>query len=363
MTATIGIAAMIIIHVLAFAAGFYLVGCAIYSEIVSFILPRSARDLLTRVVFQQIRQLFKLRLRWTKTYEQRDRIMAFYAPFGLLALVPVWLALVLLGYIAMFWAVGPLTWDRTAWINAFRLSGSSLFTLGFSIPDNMVNAVLAFSEAAIGLVLVALFIAYLPTMYAAFSRREALVSLLEVRAGSPPSALEMLLRFNRIQGLQHLTEQWRAWEVWFADIQESHSSLPALVFFRSPQAEHSWVTAAGAILDAASLSLAAVDIPNDPQAALCIRAGYLALRRIADFFQIQYNRFPLPTDAIRIRRAEFDEALRTLEEKGVPLKADREQAWRDFAGWRVNYDRVLLVLARLVMAPEAPWSSDGRNLV
>ena len=117
-----------------------------------------------------------------------------------------------------------------------------------------------------GILLVALLIAYLPTLYSAFSRREQVVNMLEVRAGSPPSALEMLLRFHRNQGLDKLTDYWRVWEAWFADIEESHTSLAALVFFRSPQPEHSWVTAAGAVLDAASLTLSSVDIPRAPSA-------------------------------------------------------------------------------------------------
>jgi hypothetical protein len=205
--------------------------------------------------------------------------------------------------------------------------------------------------------LVALLIGYLPTMYNVFSRREALVTLLEVRAGSPPSAVEMITRVHRIRGLDYLAELWEQWEVWFAELGESHTSLGPINFFRSPQADRSWVTAAGAVLDAASLVTAAVDIPNNPQAQLCIRAGYLALRHIADFFRIPYDPNPQPTDPISITRQEFDEAYDALAAAGVPMR-EREQAWRDFAGWRVNYDTVLLSLAAVTSAPYAPWSSD-----
>ena len=149
--------------------------------------------------------------------------------------------------------------------------------------------------------LVALLISYLPSIYGAFARREAVVKLLEVRAGNPPSAVEMLLRYHRIHGLGELGEQWEAWEAWFADIDESHTSLAALVFFRSPRPEHSWVTAAGAILDGASLTRSVVDVPRDPRADLCIRAGFLALRHIADFFEFEYNPDPhYPADPISV---------------------------------------------------------------
>jgi hypothetical protein len=268
-------------------------------------------------------------------------------------LLPCWYACVLLGYAAMFWALRP-----GAWYDALRISGSSLLTLGFATVDSWPGTILVFSQAAIGLILVALLIAYLPTMYSAFSRREAAVTLLEVRAGNPPSAIEMLKRFRRIHGLDRLTEQWEMWEAWFADVEESHTSLAALVFFRSPRPEHSWITAAGAVLDAASLTLAAVDTPFDPQAALCIRAGYLALRHIAGFFRIAHDPAPKPDAPISIARTEFDAACDELAADGVPLKADRDQAWRDFAGWRVNYDAVLLRLAGLIMAPPALWSGD-----
>jgi hypothetical protein len=339
-------------------AGVTLVAATLLSEIKTFVLPRSAPDALTRLVFIIVRRIFNVPLHRIKTYEGRDRLMAYYAPIALLMLVPAWLTLVLIGYTAVFWAASAGVWDAEAWYRAVRLSGSALFTLGFEPVEGYWLTLLSYSEAAIGLILVALLIAYLPTMYAAFSRRETAVSLLEVRAGNPPSALEMVLRFNRIHGLKALGEQWRIWETWFSDIEESHTSLPALVFFRSPRPDQSWVTAAGAVLDAAALTLSVIDIPYDPQAALCIRAGFLALRRISDFFNVTYNPNPAPTDPISIRRGEFDAVVSQLVEKGVPVKADLEQGWSDFNGWRVNYDTVLIALASLTMAPRAPWSSD-----
>jgi hypothetical protein len=280
--------------------------------------------------------------------------MAFYAPLGLLALVPVWYFIVAIGFTAMYWSMGGTTWR-----DAFLMSGSSLFTLGFETPQGIPMALAVFSESMIGLMLVAMLIAYLPTIYAAFSRRESAVTMLEVRAGKPPSAVEMLLRYQRIHGLQRLSDVWPVWETWFADIDESHTSLPALVFFRSPQPGLSWITSAGAVLDAASLTLSAVDIPADPQAMLCIRAGYLALGHVADFFRLAHSPDPhFPEQPISVTRAEFEAVCEQLASAGVPLKPDREQAWADFAGWRVNYDQALLGLCQITIAPMSPWSSD-----
>jgi hypothetical protein len=344
----------IIVHTLAFAAGLILVLVTLFSAISTFVLPRSARSPLTRLVFGTLRDLFEFIMHFAKTYTRRDAIMAYYAPIGLMLLLPAWYLLISLGYAAMYWALG-----AGDFIESYKLSGSSLFTLGFATTKGFWQSALVFSEAMLGLIMVALLIAYLPTMYAAFSRREQAVNMLEVRAGNPPSAVEMLLRFKRIQGLDKLGEYWRTWETWFADIEESHSTLATLVYFRSPRADISWITAAGAVLDAASLTLSALDVPYELSGALCIRAGYLALHEITHSFGIPLPHDPhFPHDPISISRAEFDETLTKLAAAGLPIKPDRDQAWKDFGGWRVNYDRSLLALCELVMAPLAPWSSD-----
>jgi hypothetical protein len=243
-------------------------------------------------------------------------------------------------------------------MDAVSLSGSSITTLGFIPAETSVERLLAFTEAGWGLILVTLMITYLPSIYSTFSRRETQVALLEVRAGDPPSAVEMLTRYNRIGWLENAADTWLDWERWFAEIEESHTTFPIVAFFRSPQPQRSWVTASGTVLDAASLYVSCLeDVPIAP-AGVCIRSGFLTLRNLADFFGIEFDADPNPTDPISISRAEFDEAWDRLADAGLRLKADRDQAWRDFAGWRVNYDAVLLALAEVTVAPYAPWSSD-----
>jgi len=341
----------LVLRILAFAAGSTLVIVTLVSAIRSFVMPRSDNVFLTRWVFKLSFKVFRIRLLKAKTYAQTDRVMAFFAPVTLLCLPVVWMTLVCLGYTGIFWALGAGTpYD------AFFISGSSLLTLGLADVTGLPQMMAAFTEATIGLGMVALLISYLPTMYSAFSHRENMVTMLEVRAGSPPSAVKMLTRYHRIHGLSRLPETWAAWEQWFADLEESHTSLAPLVFFRSPQPERSWVNAAGTILDTAALKLSVVDMPRMAEGALCLRAGYIALRRIADFFRIEYDPAPRPTDPISITRAQFDTACDELAAEGIPLLADRNQAWRDFAGWRVNYDAVLLALARLTLAHPARWT-------
>lgn len=342
-------------HIVVFLLGAGIVIATLFSAVSTFVLPRSARSQLNRLVFGLMRRLFEFIMSLGKNYEQRDALMAYYAPIALMSLVPVWYVLIALGYSFMYWSLraGEYFFD-------LRLSGSSLFTLGFTASEGYLVTLLVFSEAMLGLIMVGLLIAYLPTMYSAFSRREQAVNMLEVRAGDPPNPYDMLTRFHRIHGLDKLAELWKIWEVWFADVEESHTTLPALVFFRSPRAENSWVTSAGAVLDSAAITLSSIDIPQEMSAALCIRAGFISFHRITDYFDIPHPHNPsFPEIPISISRGEYDELILKLEAAGLPIKPDREKAWTDFAGWRVNYDRTLLILCSLVMAPpNVPWSTD-----
>jgi hypothetical protein len=264
-----------------------------------------------------------------------------------------WLLVVEFGFALIYFALGIEGFDK-----ALTLSGSSMLTLGFASANDLGIILIACLEAIVGLLLVALLIAYLPTLYSAFSNRETVVNMLAVRAGTPPSAEEMFLRFKRIGRLDKMGDLWLQWEQWFTELQETHTTFAMLAFFRSPDPDHSWITASGAVLDAASLAVSTLDTPPDPQANLCIRAGFLALRRIADLYNIKHNPDPKRTDPISISQEEFNEMYERLAREGIPLKPDRELAWQDFAGWRVNYDAVLVRLCGLLMAPPAPWSSD-----
>lgn len=342
-----------VLRILAGLVGLAIVWGTLTSAIKTFMLPRGINVWLTQAVFQVTGVYFGFRAKRASTYEQQDHIMAMFAPVSLFLMPIVLLTSILIGYMFLFWAL-----EVRPFLEVFKLSGSSLLTLGFASADTFPSKLLEFSEAMIGLILVALLIAYLPTMYSAFAKRETNVALLEGRAGSPPSAVEMIARTHRTGELESLHELWISWQTWFAEIEESHTSLAALTFFRSPQPSRSWVTAAGTVLDAAALMLSTVDVAWSPRAAFCLRAGYLALREIAEFYEIPIDADPDPEETICIGRFEYNQVYAELNGHGVPLKTDRDQAWKDFSGWRVNYDTALLELARLTRAPYALWSSD-----
>jgi hypothetical protein len=344
---------VLVIRVLAVVVGVLVVVFTIGSAVKTVVLPRARASRITRVVFRLLRLAFHVIAPPAMRFDRRDRILGAYAPLGLIVLLASWLVLVLTGFAAILWGIE----DRGV-LSAFELSGSSLFTLGIARPREVGATPLMFAEAGIGLFLLALLITYLPSIYAAYSRREVGIAALEVRAGEPPSAREMIWRYERLGRLPEIHEVWIEWQRWFAEVEETHTSYPVLVFFRSSHGDHSWVTAAGAVLDAASIMVSSVAAPRDVEAEFCIRSGYLCLRAVADYFQIAHDADPRPDDPISVGRHEWEEVLDELARGDVPLKADRDAAWRDFAGWRVNYDRVLISLAALTEAPMATWSSD-----
>ncbi len=342
-----------VVRAVVFLVGSGLAAWSLGSAVRTMIVPRALQSFLSRAVFVAVQGVLRLFVGPRADYARQDRVMALFGPVSMLALPAVWLAVVLTGYTGMYWGLG----SRSA-RDALALSGASLFTLGSTSATDLPSLVLSFTEAGVGIGLLALLITYLPSLYATFNRREVAVALLEVRADSPPSGPNMIVRYHRIGWDGGLTQVWKDWETWFADVEETHTSLAPLAFFRSPQPSRSWITAAGAVLDGAALRASTMEGARDPEADLCIRAGYVALRRVAGFFHLPYDPDPTPDDPISISRDEYDAVCARLEGAGVQLKPDRDRAWRDFAGWRVTYDAALVGLAALTMAPEAPWSSD-----
>jgi len=320
----------------------------------NFMLPRASRVRLTALIGTTVGRVFRLLAPPSRSYEARDRILAFRAPLTLLAFQATWMFLVFVGFTGIFWGVGDVSVGEAA-----RYSGSALFTLGFANPTGESPLFIVYAEAIIGLTLLALLISYLPTIYAAFQKREFMVSKLAVRAGASARPWQALVIAHQTGSLTMIDEtMWGEWEDWFIDVAESHTSLVILNFYRSPDPDNHWISAARNVLDLAALRVAVVDHPGSVRAQITIRSGVIALRTLSDYFRFDYPRDPRPDDPISLTRAQFDLVMEYLEAGGVPLKEDRDQAWRDFAGWRVNYDTVLVALASLVAAPPGKWSSD-----
>ncbi len=255
---------MVVVRVVAFGIAGVAILYTALSAIHTFVLPRAAAVRLFRGVFYVMRKVVIRLARLRRSEATKDDTLALFAPLSLLLLPVAWMVIIGSSYAVMFWAV-----EQLGWRSAIATSASSVFTLGFVHPDGLPAILLAASEAAVGLVLLALLITYLPSMYSAFARREAQVALLASRAGDAkseaPWAPTMIIRLHTIGAFDGIDDLWVAWEAWFVDVEESHLSLSALPYYRSPLPGRSWVTAAGTILDGAALVESSVDAPNSPR--------------------------------------------------------------------------------------------------
>ncbi len=202
----------------------------------------------------------------------------------------------------------------------------------------------------------ALQIAYLPTIYSAYNRRETLVTLLESRAGAPAWGPELLIRHQLVGLIDNLPNLFAEWERWAADVAESHTSYPSLLYLRSPRAQNSWVISLLAVMDAAAIAQA-VDPEDAPiEARMLLRMGFTCLREIAPVTKIPFDADPSPDDPIVLPEDEFVAAYDRLQEIGYPATRTGAEAWIHFRGWRVNYESVAYALASALNAPPARWS-------
>jgi hypothetical protein len=341
-----------VLRVLAGIAGGWLVITTVSGAIRSFVLPRNETVRLNAFVFGGVRALFDFAARRANTYAHRDRILAHYAPVGLVALPIGWLALVGIGYTGIYLALGVDDFTKS-----YELSGSSLLTLGTTSEAGFAVNVFSYSEATIGLLLLTLLISYLPTIYQAFSRREIVVAQVELRAGVPATASGLLRWLGHDGNFSNDDEQWLAWEEWLVEIDESHTSLPVLAFFRSPQAGRSWVTAAGLVLDTANLLFSALDVPRSRQVELTFTAGVLAINRIHRFFDHKAETEPAE---LRTKeevkeaspdRQKFAKAWQEMQKAGLPLRPDEEIAWQQYQERRQLYDHAIRFMSQLLFAP------------
>jgi hypothetical protein len=303
---------------------------------------------LTRFGFRQVADL-------SRTYATQDRVLALSEPSALISLLATWLALSVVGFGLIMWGLNDLSLS-----SAFAEAGSSVFTLGFATDRHTGGRAVDFVAAATGMVLVALQIAYLPSLYGAYNRRETLVTMLESRAGAPAWGPEVLIRHQLVGLIGNLPALFADWEQWGADVAESHTSYSSLLYFRSPRSQNSWVVSLIAVMDAAALSLALDPDGAPKEARMCVRMGFTCLRDIAQVSRIRYDPDPSPDSDIRLPRSEFDAAVARLDEIGYPVTRSLDEAWVHFKGWRVNYEDTGYALAALVDAPPARWTGPRR---
>lgn len=346
---------------IAFPTGLLLLSVALRDLFRTLVVPRASlgRLRLTRYLFLATWRPWRwLGLR-RRTTAGRERILAIFAPLFFLVALVMWAVLIMLGFALVLWsppfAAGVGSGDP-GFTEALYFSGTSLFTIGFGdvVATGTARAI-AVLAGATGLGVVAMVIAYLPVLYGAFNRREVGILLLDARAGSPPSGPELLRRVGG-DGLDRtLPGLFREWEEWAADVLESHLSYPILAYFRSPHDNTSWVTSLGAVLDAATLVLAAVhEQQRDESAEFMYATG---VHTVEDLFFF----FGRPERESGIDRDEFGQVLETMAAAGFELR-DEADCWERFTRLRSRYGGRLDALALMVAAPPGQWIGDRSAL-
>jgi hypothetical protein len=342
-------------------AGVILVLWAAASVIGTLIVPRPVGNKLTLAIDGAVNAVFGLAIRQVADYKRRDRILATEAAAFLLCQLIAWLMIFYVGFALLLW---PFVTGVTS---AFTTAGPAIWEIGPSPARGAGQRAIEDAAGLIGIVTVTLQIAYLPTLYSAFNRRETEVALLNSRAGVPSWGPELLARTHYALGsgvstIPTLPDLYERWERWAADVAESHTTYLPLVRFRSPRPMSSWVTALLAVLDSAALYLALSPkgAPAVP-ARLCLRGGFTCFAEVARAMGIQVPQNSDPARGISISYEDFLDAVARLRKVDFPIERDPAEAWPDFVGWRVNYERAAYGIAAAVDAVPALWSGPRRR--
>ena len=286
---------------------------------------------------------------------RRENFLMVYGPLWLLLLIALWAISMVLAFGLMQWGAGSRMSSpdgSDSFLTTLYMSGTTLFTLGLGdvTPHSAMGRLITVIESGIGLGFLALVIGYLPVLSQAFSRREAAIALLDARAGSPPTALELLRRHIGDGGNDALAELLRDWEKWSAELLESHVSFPVLAFYRSQHDNQSWVAALTALLDTCALLLAVVDTDCRRQARMTFA---MARHAVADM-RIVLDRAPIAPNLDRLPPAELVRLREALADARIPLRPSAEAGPR-LAELRAMYEPAAAALSALLEMPLPPW--------
>ncbi len=325
-------------RILAGVAGLLLLFIALWDGFETIILPRrvTRRVRLARYFYLATWRPYYACMRRMQPGRRREEWLAIFGPLSLLGLLVTWAVTLVFGFSLIGFGWG----DRGSWTRELYTSGSSLFTLGMAAPASSGGRGLAIVEAGLGFGFLAMVIGYLPVLYQAFSQREIHISLLDARAGSPPSAAELLRR--NAHSRHELAALLKDFETWAAQLLESHLSYPVLGYFRSQHDNQSWLAALTTILDASALVMLGAGCGDayapDPPSAENAGAGVIRQARLTfamarhalvDLSQV----FGAHPDKIRRQRSLPPEELEKLQQL---LAADRIP----WLGGNTCYDRL-----------------------
>jgi hypothetical protein len=323
----------------------------------TIILPRrvTRRVRMTRTLYLLTWWPWSGLARRLRSNRRREKLLSFYGPLSLMFLLMVWAIGLLIGFAIIHWAVGT-TFESSAGLSGFwadlYYSGTTFFTLGLGdlAPTASAGRLVTVAQASVGIGFFAMIISYLPVLYQAFSRREVNISMLDARAGTPPTAGELLRRHHEADEMESLTQLLKDWEKWSADLLESHLSYPVLCYFRSQHDNQSWLSALSTILDTCALVMVGVDGIPKWQAQLTFK---MTRHAIVDLTQV-FNTSPLTSDGQRLTESDFANLRDVLAQAGVVLNGGpgHEQT---LAELREMYEPYLKVLSEYLLMPLPGW--------
>jgi Ion channel len=298
--------------------------------------------------------------RHTRSSKRRNTLLSLFGPLSILVLMSVWALGLIVGFALLHWALDTTlhTLGEDVGVSTYLyMSGVVFFTLGFGdvTPAHSLGRFLVVAESGIGFAFLAVLISYLPVLYQAFSHREVTISLLDARAGSPPTAAQLLIRISRDRNFALLDRFFEQWERWAAEVLESHVSFPVLSYYRSQHDNQSWLAAMTVILDTSALAIAGIKESSPYQAELTFAMARHAVVDLAQVYHvppIQPAQDRMPPDRLRW----LTDELRTA---GIDVR-DGEAVDRKLAELRVMYEPFVnalslhFLLALPPMLPESP---------
>jgi hypothetical protein len=326
----------------------------------TIILPRRAtgRFRLTRIFYIATWKPWAFFAQRIGNARKRETALSFYGPLSLIVLLVVWAGTMVAGFGLMYFGLGSPFTDaagHSGLLSDFYVSGTTIFTLGLGdvVPHGPWARGLIILESGTGLGFLAVVMGYFPVLYGAFSRREVSISLLDARAGSPPTAAELLRRHSHLGAEQALILLLTEWERWSAELLESHISYPLLCYFRSQHTNQSWLSALTAILDTSALLISGVTAQEARQAQLTFAMARHAMVDLAQIFSQQ----PVNEAPDRLPPERYEKLRDALCEGGVSVCRDQLSSER-LRTMRALYEGYAEAMSRYLLMPLPPWLAD-----
>jgi hypothetical protein len=289
---------------------------------------------------------------------KREAMLAIFPPLALVLVLVAWVSLQAIGFGLLIHALRGDFHPRPGILGSTYVAAASLFGVGQSafVPAGKAARLIIPIINATGLGTVALVITFLFSLYANFQRRESRVVMLDARAGAPPSGVTLLETYAQLQMLDRLPEVFSNWEIWSAEVLDSHLAYPILTYFRSSHDNESWISALGAVLDAATLMVSTIDAGPSGTAKMMVGMGAHLVEDISNQFNLPHN------GDIGVEREEFEDARERLAAAGYTLRDDADIAWAKFTKMRGVYSSRLNAMAHAWATPPALWIGDRSTL-